>query len=469
MQSVPFSCVHCGQLIAVGSEFLGQPVRCPHCQQIVTAPPMAPLTPSSEAEDIFSPHASDDLFGRTDPPRLEISLDPPAPTLPDEPTVPLPAAGPDAAFAATAPELPPGTVPQPPVNDESTANVPPADVHSPWTNAFAVVRTEPNGNPPANPDAPPSAGALAPTLLIPSPTQTPDAAAAPSLRKRSEAKTPWSTILLISPLVLYSLIVTIFAVMLYLHQRSIEQQRRNPFEMMPDDGDDPGTRKGEKKESHTYRYNPDLTTRPLPTHLRTPLGKPLQIGDLRLTPERVERKRVRVIVDGGFQPEPCLGDSLVLHLTMENLSEDRAFAPLDNYFDRYWERGHPLPPLTLLQAGRHYFYGGPARWYPRGMRSERREWVEGRKGSEADLLQPGESKKDHFFVCTDGNDAEARRVLFGEKKQESYQGTLLWRIRVRRGRVRVKDKIYSATAVVGVEFRASDIEAAPAGQPAPAE
>jgi hypothetical protein len=207
----------------------------------------------------------------------------------------------------------------------------------------------------------------------------------------------------------------------------------------------------------------------LPDHLRTTLGQPLRIGDLCLTAERVERKRVRVIVEGGFKPEPCLGDSLVLYLTLENLSEDRAFAPLDNYFDRYWEKGHPLPPLTLLEAGRHRFYGGPAKWYPRGAVDNRREWVEGRKGSEPDLLQPGEIKKGHFFVCTDGNDGEAQRVLFGDKKQEPYRGTYLWRIRVRRGRVLVKDKVYSATAVVGVEFSARDIRAAPAAQSAPVE
>lgn len=469
MQSVQFTCSQCGKLMAVGSEFAGQQVRCPHCQQVVTAP-SAESPAASEAEDIFSPNeVSDDLFGRPSPPRLEIIPEPPAPTLPDTQGVSPPAAAPepDTTLTATAPELPSGALPPPPIADGSTTALPPAEPNSPWMAVVAAVMGDPKSSAPSQPDVPASDGMMLPTILTPPPPEAkaapepfaPSAAAElPRTPRRSERKTPWLAILVISPLVLYSLVVTLFAVMLYLHQRNLEQRRRDPFEMMPDDGDDPGTRKGQPKERHTYIYDPKLTTRRLPDHLRTPLGKPLRIGDLLLTPERVERKRVRVIVEG-FQPEPCLGDSLVLYLTMENLSKDRAFAPLDNYFDRHWERGHPLPPLTVLEAGSHRFYGGPAEWRPRGARDQKREWVEGRKSNEADLLQPGEIKKEHFFVCTDGNNAEATRVLFGGKNDKPYQGEYLWRIRLRRGRVRWNDKDYSATAVVGVEFSAQDIQA----------
>ena len=41
MQTVNFKCGHCGNLMAVGTDFLGQQVRCPHCQQVVLAPPPA--------------------------------------------------------------------------------------------------------------------------------------------------------------------------------------------------------------------------------------------------------------------------------------------------------------------------------------------------------------------------------------------------------------------------------------------
>src|SRR5262245_8443039 len=39
MDNVQFSCGHCGQLLVVGVQFAGQQVRCPHCQQVLTAPP----------------------------------------------------------------------------------------------------------------------------------------------------------------------------------------------------------------------------------------------------------------------------------------------------------------------------------------------------------------------------------------------------------------------------------------------
>src|SRR5437763_1257562 len=42
MQTVNFRCGHCNNLMAVGTEFLGQQVRCPHCQNVVVAPPAAP-------------------------------------------------------------------------------------------------------------------------------------------------------------------------------------------------------------------------------------------------------------------------------------------------------------------------------------------------------------------------------------------------------------------------------------------
>jgi hypothetical protein len=150
---------------------------------------------------------------------------------------------------------------------------------------------------------------------------------------------------------------------------------------------------------------------------------------------------------------------LVLRLSVKNLSSEYAFAPLDNYFDRKWQPGPTSPPLTQLEVGDKYrFFGGPARWNPRGS-SDLRQWVVGRKGFEPDLLQPGEEKE--FFVCTDGDDAEGVRVLFRENKDErgglAYHGPFLWRIRVRRGLVQIKDKQYSATAVVGVRFTDMDV------------
>ncbi len=474
MQTVNFQCGHCGKLMGVSSEFLGQQVRCPHCQQVVVAPPTAeaplpapaqaaaPLPPGLfetilqppppiDPEDIFSPaEATEDLFGRPDAPRLEMPADPPAPTLASEEAVRPLDAGPEPTLTSTVSYLPPGAGSSPPANGEGTVILSSTGNEAPWT---AGTVTEVFS--PAPEQAPPGSQAEA----FP---------AAPSISRpaqRRESGVPWFMILVFSPLVLYSIVITAFSVMLYMQEREIEDKLRKRFEMMPDEGDNSGVQKGKKVSQ--YIYEPRLTTQPLPPNLIASLddaGKvqPIIIGDLQVTPKRVQRKRVSVFVQGSAKPEPCLGDSLVLYLAMKNLSSGYAFAPLDNYFDRYWKQGtDQLPPFTHLEVGSNTrFYGGPAHWYPRGDSKHNREWVEGRQAIGPDLLQPGEEKE--FFVCTDGQDPKALRTLFGEREgakvREPYHGSFLWRIRVRRGLVRILDKECSATAVVGVKFTDKDIQ-----------
>lgn len=293
----------------------------------------------------------------------------------------------------------------------------------------------------------------APAALQPASESQPSAASARTV-KRTEAKAPWFLLLVFCPLLLYSIVISIFAFFIYRDVQRLQERIRNPFETMPDVGDDPGVRKGKKASLLTDRYKPELARLPLPESLCTTLGKPLRVGDLQVTPNRVERKRVSVIVEAA-KPEPCKHDSLVLYLNFRNLSAEYAFAPLDNYFDRYWRPGSDLiPPLTLLEVGDKRYYGGPAHWYPRGDPSNRREWIKGRR-DQADLLQPGEEKE--MFVCTDGDDDNAAAVLFGEQPGEEYHGPFLWRVRVRRGLMRFQDKDYPATAVIGVRFTESDI------------
>src|SRR6185437_1441396 len=116
MQTVQFQCGHCNKLMGVSGEFLGQQVRCPHCQQVVVAPLSAaplpappeassfspdliqtvlqPPIPLADPEDIFSPpDVTEDLFGQPDAPRIEMP----------------PEIAPELALTATAPYLPSGT------------------------------------------------------------------------------------------------------------------------------------------------------------------------------------------------------------------------------------------------------------------------------------------------------------------------------------------------------------------------
>jgi hypothetical protein len=307
----------------------------------------------------------------------------------------------------------------------------------------------------------PAAPAESPSAPQPEAFTSTAPAAAARPQRRKEQGTPWFMILVFSPLLLYAVVITVFAARFYLKAQDVKQQLNRPFERLPDVGDNPGVQKG-KKTTWIDNYKPTFATQPLSANLCTTLeadGKtePIRIGDLQITPTRVKRERVKVITDGfADRPEPRAADSLVLYLKMKNLSSEYTFAPLDNYFDRYWREGQDqLPPLTQLEVGNTYrFYGGPAHWYPRGDRENRREWVVGRKGFDAEVLEPGEERE--FFVCTDGNNENGVLKLFGEsdgeRLRDPYHGTLLWRIRVRRGLVQVNNKEHSATAVVGVKF-----------------
>jgi DNA-directed RNA polymerase subunit RPC12/RpoP len=487
MQTVNFQCGHCGKLMAVGSGFLGQQVRCPYCQQVVVAPPPpstnpipapvqapppaesnpapAPLpeplpapelsetlvhvpTPTGDHEDIFSTsEATDDLFGRPEPPRLEIPPDPLAQTQAEAP-VPAPQGE---TLTATAPYLPPEVAAPPSPTSDGTAILSSGDGESPWA-AGSITEMLPFSPAEVPVESPPQSF----TDTVSPSTSRP--------KRRAESGTPWFMILVFSPLVLYSIVVTVFAVLLYMHQREVEDRFiEDRFKILPDDGDNPGVQKEKgKKVSKVFSYKPDFATLPLPANLITTIGEPIQIGDVQVTPKRVERKRVSVFVQNHERPEPCTGDSLVLYLAIKNLSSEYSFAPLDNYFDRYWKPGtDQLPPLTQLEVGdKERFYGGPAKWYPRTDKGPEREWVEGRKGFEPELVKPGQEKE--FFVCTDGEDARAALTLFGvrknEKAREPYHGSLLWRVRVRRGLIQVRGKEYPATAVVGVKFTDKDVK-----------
>ncbi len=133
MQPIQFPCGYCGKLMAVSSENVGQQVRCPHCQQIVIAPPPAPPEPASGAvetpsfgsiesvlqapledlEHIFSPpEATEDLFGRSELPRIELP--------PELPATPL-----GSTDAAPAPEIQPTSSAAPPWAPPETTSAPP--------------------------------------------------------------------------------------------------------------------------------------------------------------------------------------------------------------------------------------------------------------------------------------------------------------------------------------------------------
>jgi hypothetical protein len=486
MQTVNFQCGHCGKLMAVGVEFLGQQVRCPHCQQVVlapaanvpapaTAPDPSPVpappedpfrtlsvttpTPADDPfraltvpqqEDIFTTRnePEDALFGQSDAPHLEIPRDSvpssPAPAfdMPMEPFVasPPPAPEPEPTFPMVSPS---------PSASEST--------EAPYSRAPELETM---------PWSPPGVPSEAPSAPFDGAPADVGALATPSVRKPHDesGRVNWFIPLVFIPLVLYAVLATAAAGFVYLR---VQTRPPSIWEQFPDvEGDNQGIR-FKTKGGANLRFNREDAVKPLPNHLKVNLGETLTLGDLEVTPTKVRRQRVKVFVEGFETPEACEYDSLVLTLEFRNLSREYAFTPLDNYFDRHWNgKDTSSVPLTALVAGKQRFFGGPARWYPMKRdqkKGDLREYVDlpGRKNSDPVGLGPGETTE--ACICTDGGrpgDAPpaVASYLFGAGKggRATYSGDLTWRVQVRRGLIEYKGKRMPADSVIGVEFSSKD-------------
>jgi hypothetical protein len=270
---------------------------------------------------------------------------------------------------------------------------------------------------------------------------SPDRLIAPRPRRSQWGMTLFISLVFL-PLVLYAILVTILAVMFY--RQHGEGGQQDPRQFLPDvEGDHPGFKRPNKQSlAIPDRYYTD----PLPPSLRVGLGRTLIIGDLEVLPERVEWGKVHINL-GRAGPFEVDNPALLLHFKLRNRSHAVSFYPLDAYFNRQWAEGEGDKPLTFVEAGPVRYYGGPARW-----RAKEPEVIEGTNYDKS--LEPGES--DEYVVCTNCYEPETQKL-------GKYSGPLLWRVQMRRGLVRYRDKDLSATAVIGVEFTDKDIARAPPG------
>jgi hypothetical protein len=440
METVQIRCGRCNSLMAVPGEFLGRQVRCPHCQHVVLAPASSALQTALDATGTASAQPSEVLGSDTVFLHDEERHDRFVPTVASE--------GSFDEDATLRLEIVAETVR--PSSDDLRERE--KEVQLPASGSVPVAESRPlpefreyavEGTDTAYLDA-----------IPPNPVS----------RNASSGRSPrrkhgWLLGAVFLPLFLYSILATVAIVLLW---NRLQQTPPHPLEMFPDvEGDTPGVQKNGKKTSPVRgqiapEHVKKLADAALPSQLRVSLGETLRVGDLEVTPRRVDRKVVRVFVEGFANPEPCLHESLVLQLHLHNASADSTFTPIDNYFDRRWKKGGGPPPLTVLEMGPQRFYGGPAEWSPLGSAGNvRRQWVEGRKDFDALGVGPGADMD--TFVCTDGDDAKVLQEL------EKFPGKLLWRVQLRRGLVRVGNRDIPAAAVVGVEFNRHDVDAAGRG------
>lgn len=465
MQTVNFRCGHCNNLMAVAATHLGQQVRCPHCQQVVTAPssaaapapvvppplPVPPPAPPSPAppspappptfqlsesvrdhDSIFAPpdEADDDLFGGSPKPRLEI---PTEATWPQAPTHPPAEVQPTLPATSFEPAPPTETVAwnAPPVVEDAA---PPESPTLPFTDDAAPSPTEGGSDV--------LSGVAKPVREI----------------KHTAGGNPWILPLVILPLISYSVLVTILLAMAYTRPAP-----PHPLEMQrDDDGSNPGARRvGKERVRRSYNWR-GRQLMDLPEKQRVALGDSIVVGDVRVRPLEAEVRKIMIYTEGYPNPDPSPHPTLVLHLEIENVSNDVAYFPLDAYFDRRFEEKFlDNVPFTFLEKGEKKFFGGaaafPAKYKEREVRAEALELqgVDGDPNKKLSQnvkkeLMPGE--KWRTFVACNADNPEVAEAL------QNYDGPLLYRIRLRRGLVPFKDQEVSATTVIGVEFTGKDVK-----------
>jgi hypothetical protein len=446
MQTMNFTCGHCGNLMAVGQEHLGQQVRCPHCQQVVQAPAPLPappppaeaeapaftFTPSRDEESIFTPQEMhDDIFGEPKPPVLEM---PPEPVVPSYPLPPATGSAP-----TEPPWAPPLAAPEPAWMESQNAATEPLPLAAPASAPVEPALEPTDALVPAT-EWSASAGSETGSAFTPEVAASPRER--PAVRRSAQGSRFTATILIF--LVPYAIFMTGIAIYYYYQMRLRDV---HPLEMLPDvPSENPGaTRKGGQVSSVYSRWKVDTA---LPAKLRVRLGKTIKVGELEVTPEKVERGKVVFCQEPAkYNPEPSTSDALILTLHLRNVSSDQQFYPTDPAFDAQWKQGKP-EPYTYLEMGTERFFGGPIPWEKGGKKTSR-EYVQGQDNDNRPL---GPHEQRTTVVCTDPANKAVLNAL------RNYRGPLLWRVRLRRGLVTVRDKEVSASAVVGVEFAANDIQ-----------
>src|SRR5262249_7628172 len=129
-------------------------------------------------------------------------------------------------------------------------------------------------------------------------------------------------------------------------------------------------------------------------------------------------------------------------------------------FNRALSMDQPAP-YTALQIGRNYFYG-PFAW-PLDLDIKDVYFTHFKPTD--DPLGPGQERDLAVFVAPSGMKTAGKGSAveeLPEARKRDPNGTLLWRVQLRRGFVKAKaedgqDVDVSATTVIGVEFKADDV------------
>jgi hypothetical protein len=187
----------------------------------------------------------------------------------------------------------------------------------------------------------------------------------------------------------------------------------------------------------------------LPPAQRTHLGGKVTIGQVEVQPVRIEKRELVVETEstrGEKRRERSRVPAFVMTLSIKNASSDLTLFPMDPAFTR--RAKDPDRPITRLVVNKStVFAGGYIDWPLESNRIKKR--FEQQQANDAIPLKPGETRE--YVVFTDAKSDIVREV-------EGAKDTMQWRVQVRRGPITFRGKEVPVTAVVGVDFKASDIK-----------
>ena len=190
---------------------------------------------------------------------------------------------------------------------------------------------------------------------------------------------------------------------------------------------------------------------PLPAQLTTSLGSPISIGQVEVTPLKIEERTWTAFSQRKDEAEAesaPINQTLVLTVRIKNVSNDVPIFPMDPFFDRRPKDGDRAMPFTLIECAGKQYFGGVLAYETQHDRNER-AWLAGRE-TDGTPLQPGESREAVLVT----RPSYAMEIADSLRKTG---GEAVWRIHVRRGLYEFNGREFSVAAVVGVRFTANEI------------
>ena len=239
-----------------------------------------------------------------------------------------------------------------------------------------------------------------------------------AMRTRAAPKASNFSAYLLIFLIPYAICCTGFIAYLLLNQQ------RDPVDRLQYLADPYTEPNGKPDKGKTKRISQPPHDSPVPKNTQARLGDTRQIGDVEVTPLRVLARKIGDETD------------LILEVRAKNLSKDTQFCPISRNF-LYHPKTNSLSYVYLEEVGQeNKFFSGS---------------VDHNFKDPSAILKPGESGIFEIRTDIDFRSAAAKFLESGAELQ--------WRIQVRRGFVKFRDRDVSATAVVGVQFTPKEIQA----------